>query len=329
MEDVAEVLGWEAAQPLQSSDDVELPATVPATIEPEWREGRLRLPSGRAGDDFKAGDIDEALVALKHLLAGFADELSGSNNIDPRIIAYLQRLSVDAPSAVPSQAEFFTFAHNEIVLEAYVATAEREWDGLAAARMGAVSLQFSRTVDRFPAWKAFKKSVPDGELSAVDVEHTEALGNVLADALREGLAAEFVDGEIADAVEQLADAIPELRSPVGEDRLVNSDVESRAFDLLESVNNTLKRVVGAALWVKGAAGQLGAETWQRLSAGIRAEYGDQCEKLGKQLVKLAFGVLKFGAAATLGGTPLAVWLTQTFPRQFAWLEPVVRLFGIG
>lgn len=331
---IAEQLGWPGQYVGQddAADEVAIAPQKPATLEPEWSDERLILPARPLPDDFKEGDMNDALQALKTVLEGFSADVSGSNNIDQRIVRYLSDLAHSAPVQVPDQAEFFVFAHNETVLSGLVPTAEREWDGLLASRLAAISLQFADTVRKFPAWRAFRRSVPDDGMSPEDVAAAEELSHVLAEALRADFAAEFVDRVIPDTLDDIADDIPDVEPVTADDRLVTEQTRAQTHDLLESINNILKPIMAGALWAKGKAGELGAVTWERLSKGIRAEYGDQIEKLARQVVKLGFGLLKYGvptgAAAAFGGKPLVVWLLSAFPSYFKWLEPVAKILGV-
>lgn len=323
--------------PYELEDDaehspVEIPPLVPASLEPEWIENRLTLPTRRASHDLKGADIDAVLSGLKRVLTQFSDDLEGDSNVDRRFVAFVKRLAADFPDEVPDQVGLFSLAHNGDVLSGYISKAKAEWEETLAVRLGAISLQFDRTMDKFPAWRAFKAEAPLSELDLQSIEQAVAATGQLAAEMVSKPEAVFIDPAIAEQLAALAEQTPVIDSTMDGEPFASPAVQRRAFDMLESASNILKRLLEAALWVKGKAGQLSRHTWEKFSDGVRKEYPEQVEALGKSYVKWVFRILKAVPAVALtaaGANGLGLWLAATFPAQFAWLGPILKLLGIS
>lgn len=306
---------------------VVVPPQTPAAIEPEWRDGRLTLVAAPAASDFAGGDIGAALAGLKAALGQLSADIAGESNIDRRFKEWFARLVDRIPASVPSQDVLFTVAHNGDVLSGYLATANAEWERTLAARLAALALQFGRTFDKFPEWRAFKRAAPTGELDAKAVSEARELVGEAAAQLAAPEMAPAIDPVVPQGLEQVAQAVPEVQPDPAGRLVVTPEAESRAWDALQSLGNVLKRLAEAALWTAGKGKDFVQFNWEHFSKDLPSNYAAELKKTSKWSVEFLFKALRFGvrAAAIGGGVGLAEVLAAKFPTIFGWLTQVLDI----
>jgi len=288
----------------------------------------LCLPSSGAVSDLEGANIDAALRGLKAAMSELADDVRGTSNVDRRFVEYLDGLVAKLPVEVPPQEELFSIAHNEDVLNGYLTVANKEWEQIQASKLGALALQFERTMEKFPEWRAFKKKPVPDDFTVEQAEEAKTLSEALKEHLADELAREFANPKLPLAVEQLAlqldDGEPRSSSNYRELTLA---LNSRAQDLLESSSNILKRIVEAGMNVLGKGYEIVKSTGEVVVKGAAEQNEKEAKKFGQSIVKWLYRsatlAIAGGAAA---GSGLLGWAATTFPNIFGWLEKFIPFF---
>ena len=297
-----------------------IPVPMPATLEPEWQNGKLTLPNIPLNDDLVNASIDSALSALKSDFSEFVTEIGSEANIDERASGYLARIAKDIPTSPPPQHELFSLAHKEQFFIGYAKTVSDEWPEFLAARFHALGVQFSRVMKQFPEWREFKTNADQKQLSSVDIENIEQLAIAMEQSLREELALDFVDQGIADIIADMAEHLSpdtESISPEQADAFIQSGKDLLAADLLTSIDNILKPVAEAVLVARGAAIEFAKYSGEHFGIAAKKEYEAQLAKLGKGFVKWGVRLLK--------SSPVLALIQTYFPSIYAWLEAIIKL----
>lgn len=313
-------------------DLLEIPMPYPATLEPEWQNGQLVLPTSPLTDDLTGASIESALAALKSDFSDFVSEIGIEANIDQRASDYLAKISEDIPASPPPQNELFSLAHKEAFFTSYAKTVSDEWPEFLAARFHALGLQFSRVMQQFPEWREFKANADQKQLSSDDIENIETLANAMEQCLREEMALDFVDQGITDIVAEMAGQLKpdtDYSAPEQADAFVQTGKDLLAADLLTSLDNVVKRLAEMMLAAKGPAAKFVKYSGGHLGGAVKEEYEIQLKKLGKDVVK--WGTRLFKGSVISGGTaivsiPFGQWLVTNYPTTFSWLEPILKLF---
>lgn len=298
-------------------DAIVIPDQHPAAIEPEWVNDRLVLPVRPAESDLAGASITSALQALKSELGAFAESLDGEANIDPRVISFLLQLAEDVPIEVPPQDRLFALGHHGEKLTNYGTTVAVEWPPFLAAGYHALMLQFERVMRQFPEWRAFTAAKLGDIVEAEELSVADRLAQAIEDLLRDREAVGIVDPALPDAIKanrallSPSDSATELVSG-------DSNQDSIAADVVESSNNTVKRIAEQAL-----RGSAGAATYAagELRDGVKEGTGQVFKNAGKAVVKWAVNAL-IGEGADLGK-----WLVLNYPKTFMWLRAVLDLIN--
>ncbi len=304
-----------------------IPAQQPAAIEPVWKNGRLTLPKGPTKSDLTGRKFGSALKSLREEMRVFASDISGDANIDRRFASYVQQLAEQIPTKAPKQAELFRLGHVEAVFSGYAETVNEEWPTILASRYHALSLHFDRTLRQSPLWREFKRNAAKGELTAVQVRAALSLATEVKDLLRVEEAEDLVDQAIPQTLEQVAQPLTIINEP-SED-LIEARKELLAYDLLESVNNILKALFQAAIWVRisATAKEAGGAFTTEARKSIIKEAGRLGKRVGPALSKwtrrLALGTIGYQIA----GKSLIVWLVANFPATFKWIEQAAHFLA--
>lgn len=304
----------------------QLPAIEPASLEPDWVNGTLSLSSKPAVSDLEGADIASALRGLKAAMNELSDEVRNVSNIDQRFTEYLDELVRKLPESVPTQDILFSIAHNQDVLGSYLITAQQEWPVLSASKLGALSLQFERTMDKFPEWRAFKKKPAPDNLTAEDIDKANELTKLLAEQLEDELAREFINPQLPELVEELAADLSNEPETFENSLSVSPAKANRLRDLLESSSNILKRIVEAGMFALGKGYEIVKATGSELIKGASEQNLVEAKKLGESIVKWLYRTAKAGAVGGLGVSMLS-WFAATFPNVFGWLEKFIPFFG--
>lgn len=222
-----------------------IPPQEPAAIEPVWSKGRLTLPKAPAKSDLKGRKFSAALKSLREELSAFAKEIAGEANIDRRFVSHVQKLALQIPQKAPRQAELFRLGHAADVFGGYSKTVDDEWPQILAARYHAIVLHFDRAMRQSRLWREFKRNAAQQTLTTQQFGSAASLAVTTARALRHEEVAALVDPTVPQALEHLAGPLQATGEP--SENVIEVGKEELAFDLVESVNNILKRIAENAL----------------------------------------------------------------------------------
>jgi hypothetical protein len=182
-------------------------------------------------------------------MRGFAGDIAGEANIDRRFVTYLRTLAEQIPQKAPSQVELFRLGHAGEVFVEYAATVDAEFPEFLALRFHAIALHFDRTMRQSPVWREFKRNAAEQRMTPQQVGAIASLGAEVARALLNEDAATFADPTIAQALDALA--TPLVRTAELPADIVDAGRQELAVDLLESVNNVLKRLAEGGFGSRG------------------------------------------------------------------------------
>jgi hypothetical protein len=313
-------------QPPEESLDV--PPIQPAAIEPLWDGERLTISPRPAATDLKEQDFAAALSSLRDDLREFAEEIGRDANIDPRFLAFVHRLVARIPDELPTQYELFRLGHLTETFSGYNVTVRREWSDYLASRYQALALQFDRVLRQSTLWREFRRNAAKQALSDEQLALTVPLAQQTVDALRAEDAAEFIHQSVPLALEELA-----LLSPDSDDVIAHLDdgtirfrSELLAIDVVESINNILKRVAEAAFAASAVTLNLGRKagsTAVRVSKEYIKEVGaGLLEEAKKQGRKDGATLFRWLRRAAIGGGSIG-GLFAKFPEAFEWLRAII------
>lgn len=187
---------------------------------------------------------------------------------------------------------------------------------------------FDRTLRQSPLWREFKRNAAQQSLSADQIEAAIPLATETARALRDGEATGFVDITIPEALEQLAEplrAADGVPPPIA----IEAGKELLALDLVESVNNTLKRMAEAALATKAVMAVRGvgstlADASADYAKGLGKGFKQAAKKQGPKDGEKVFKWLRRIMVGTAMGSAVLPSLIARYPEAFAWLEGVIK-----
>jgi hypothetical protein len=320
-----------SAEAAPSSNLPTVPAQRPAAIEPIWDAGILKIPRGAAKTDLSGRKFASALKALRAELSEFADEISAEANIDPRFVAQLRRLAERIPNKLPRQDELFRIGHLEGVLESYANVVKEEWPAHLAARYQGLTLHFDRTMRQSPVWREFKQNAAKQALTEQQISEAPALAKEMARALKDDDARQFVDPALPEAIELLADKTLQPTSSEGSG--ASGAEELLAADLIDSVNNVLKRIAEAAIATTkplASAGAAAGATLSKASKGFVTEYGKglvrgakkEGKRAGEDTAKWLRRIVFYGGSAAAGAKFGLPALIAKFPTIADWLTKI-------
>jgi hypothetical protein len=212
-----------------------------------------------------------------------------------------------------------------------------EWPDVLAARYRRLILQYDRTVRQFPKWRAFIRNAAEQSLTASQVSEVPDIADSIVVELRTDDAKEFVDQAIPDSLQVAQAPIVEWENDIEAGKV------QLAEDLLESVNNVLKRTVELSLAMKSAGidpitswlGKTAKKSIEEFGAEATKSITKEFGKLGKaagpalgRFLKRLSKVTIVGGATTSGGALLLPRLFSQFPDIFGWLEPALRFLHL-
>uniref|UniRef100_E6VJ69 Uncharacterized protein n=1 Tax=Rhodopseudomonas palustris (strain DX-1) TaxID=652103 RepID=E6VJ69_RHOPX len=305
-----------------------VPATQPAAIEPVWQEdGKLGLPRKPAAPDLDATSLLAALEALRDDIIELADDADNTANIDKRPAEYLRKLARLIPAEVPSQVLLFKLGHGHEVLADLASHTDSEWPDLLASRYRRLVLQYERVVRQFPKWREFVQNAATEKLTDEQIRDALQVAESFAAELRTGDGGQLVDAGVPAALEEIVGAAVDWRADLA------AGSEQLAEDLLESVNNILKRLSEHALWLKAKA--IASDMTSAYGKEARKSLVKEAGKLGKEtgpaigrLLKRIAKVTPFIGGGSAAGYHLLPKLVSQYPAYFGWLEPVLKSLGI-
>jgi len=310
---------FETPDPGMESSEIQIPPQMPAAIEPVWIDDRLTVDAGSATGLLPVAAIEAALKALGDEFRSLLGVLPSEANIDPRAIKYLTEVADGLPEKVPPQDQLFAVAHRGDALAIYGSTVNQEWPALLAARYQALVLHYDRVMRQFPQWVEFKRNAAVGKIPTEELGRAIELSQALRDMLVQGMEDGFVDPVLPEAFEKLENTHQKNE----ENPLPDADANSGnliSLDILESSNNTIKRLAEKALETAQSVGNYAAG---HLKGGADEETEKQLRGLGKAGVKLVSYFI-YGAGGSIAGVPFASWLLLNYPQTFSWLRPVLE-----
>jgi hypothetical protein len=300
-----------------------VPTSRPAALQPIIEGGRLRLPKVPARSDLKGKAAAAALRALKHELTSLADDIGRENNIDRRVVSYLQRIANDIPERIPRQHVMFQLAHQVDSLEIYGETVNNEWPILLAARYHATLRAYDQTMRQFPSWREFKRHQAEGRLSKLQIENLPDGVSAISAALRQDDIASNVDRDVPNTLDSIAkhfsDAVAGECAPEGS---LPKEIQSQAADVLESANNTIKEVAQKAMEeLRQGVGEISEDAIKELRRKAKEDLEASTNWAYEFMRSIAKTTIKSGAST------LVQWLSVQYPTYFAWLSPVVAFLA--
>lgn len=302
----------------------EIPPQQPASVQPEWVNGKLTNIVVLGSPDGDARSLDAAIVNLRDDLRELAESLD--DNVDPRFRRKLARHIETMPAVAPTDRNvLFRLGVFQSFLDEYTKTVDDEWNGTDAAFYRAVVLHYEDTLEKFPEWRAFKAD-PESEIRTnEEVEKAVAIGRAAVDAWREESSRDFIDHSIADTLDaQTQDlALDNDSEFVSPEAPASLEKRRAAKNILAGVNNTLKRIAEAALRKLKAVAQGGAAIGKLITKGAKDQIPKSAEELGANLVKETAKTLAGAITWSIRGGFLAgvgIVLSTAFPVKFNWLK---------
>jgi hypothetical protein len=319
-----------------SAPPPEVPDVRPAAIEPIWKKGKLAVSNERISSDIDKETLAAALESLRDELNEIADEAAGVANIDQRPVDYIRRLATKIPEVELTQTHLFRLGHAREVLDTFASVTDQEWPDFLAARYRKLILHYDRTVRQFPKWRAFVRNANDQTLTSEQVAGASQIVESIAVELETNDAHEFVEVQVSSALRSAAAPIIDWQNEI------QFGSEQLAEDLLESVNNVLKRTVELALAIKGASGWDGswisstsADAFAAFSREAKKSIVSEFGKLGKgvgpalgRFLKRLAKVSLYGGGASGSSALLVTRLFTLYPDTFGWLEPILRFLHL-
>jgi hypothetical protein len=301
-----------------------IPAPRRAAVEPVWRNGKLTVPTQPIAVDLQQNEFPAALRALRAGLQKFANDLDGEANIDRRFVAYLRHLAEQIPEGVPPQHELFELGHAEEVFIKYSASVNEQWPDFLAARFHAMVRQHDNTMRQAPAWRDFKRNALRDTITQQQVAEVVPIAAQITSALRNDEARPFIGAPLPKALDTLAEP---LRRPPPDDapeewrHAIEAGNELLALDVIESINNTLKRIAEVAVATGATLGKAAGTFGGKFQDGLLEGAAEEGQKYGKRMVKwlCAGGV----AGASIGLQQLIL----TYPHAFGWLGSVIEFLS--
>ena len=316
-----------SARPSAHSSRPNIPGLRSAAIEPIFKSGRLTLQKAAAEATLSGQTIPAALKALAQSLSELAEATSYESNIDRRIVQRLNEIARRIPGKRPNQTVLFRLGHEYDELKGYSKIVAESWPELVAARYTAMTLAFERTLRRFPKWVDFTREPSIEKVSAAQAQEISKVAEALSDVLRAPENQAVIDPVLPHAIDTLsAELANAARRAEARPDPIELGSELLAQDVLESVNNTLKRIAEGALAATSLAGKKAGSYAKEFGEGADERLRKESRKAGEDVIKLFKRVLyasvSFGGA-TLTGPTLASWLTAHYPQMYSWLGPLI------
>lgn len=174
-----------------------------------------------------------------------------------------------------------------------------------------MSLHFADVADHVPDWLAIKRNAK-GELTVEQASEVPALAASFSEILTSPEADELIDPAIPREMRELSAPLADGDGWQYPGTVLNAATEALAVDVLNGIDNTLKQLARAALWLRDSrAGKLAKEAGKEGLRGFEENLPKQTKKLGELMAK----VIVWGPATILGGA---------FAAKFAWFVPVAQ-----
>jgi hypothetical protein len=210
------------------------------------------------------GAIDAAPKTLHAEIVDLIEDAQREVNIDHRFTLELSKAEKLASAETPTQFELFRLAH----------------------------------VQKFPKRREFKKPWIEKPLGAEQTAKVSEVAAPILEAMRDADAQEFIDAVIPDALAMLVSSLTDPAKNEGTFDAVEAGMKLLAADVLESINNILKRIVEAVLAAKSklasflngigsAAKEAIKQYGEKARQSIIKEAGRLGDETGPAITKLA------------------------------------------
>jgi hypothetical protein len=158
-----------------------------------------------------------------------------------------------------------------------------------------------------------------------------ALATDIAVVLRSDEAKELVDPAIPKTLAVVAEPL-QRATPANNELpkdIIEAGEELLAYDLVESINNILKGIFQAAIWVRISATV--KEAGDAYTEAALRSVVTEAKRLGKNtgpaLSKWTRRLILGGTSYYIAGKPLIVWLMENYPQAFKWLESAAHFLS--
>lgn len=300
--------------------DDEAPPQRPSAVVPVWQDDRLvqsRAPVV-AGDDQRL--LAASLLALRRDIEQFSTDFDAwiaecvaERGQPPQVrlapLRYLRDLGALMPDEPPPLADLFRILHAREALKGQIRVVEDEWPNDFAARFASIARQFDHPARLSRDWRALTGEAERPPSSAI--AEAPRIANEFVQALDAPGDEAIVDRGLLDIIRDMASR---LAAGLGEERddPLGPDKDLLGLDLIEGVNNVLKRLAEAGLAVRDS--KLGRRSVKELATGFRVELPKQTKKLGKALAKIAV----WSPLLAGGG-----WIAT----QMSWFAPIWKVIA--
>jgi hypothetical protein len=303
-----------------------VPPPKPAAIEPTWRRGQLIASREAIAADLSPEVFLAALRAARadcfELVRDVRAEVEEAErhgrtpNLDLRPANYLERAASRIGDAVPNAMELFRFGHAAEALRHGLKAVEETWPDFLAARYGLLVTQLERAARQAQAWRALLKNAADDAPPREVVEAAPRYAVEFAEILREADAT----GELPLIAASMPDGLDALAAIAGERAeiagsatpAIDAGAEALAVDLIDSIDNIVKKLAEAWLAARGPVGAVARKTGAAFGDGLSEDLPKQSKKLGKLMARIAvWGPMVAGAG----------FLAE----HFAWFAPIAKL----
>jgi hypothetical protein len=182
------------------------------------------------------------------------------------------------------------------------------------------------------AWRAFKRNAAEQSLDEAQIRSAPSLAVEAASVLRQAEAPEFINPVLPGSLEELANAL-ETSGDTSPPDVIDAGKELLAADVIESVNNTLKRIAEVALAAAavsrragGALSGVAGDYAKRFGGGFEKAARRQAPKDGEKAFKWLRRLAITGVAGGAGAGAFAqlAQLIAKYPEAFGWLERVLH-----
>jgi len=297
-----------------------IPRSRPATIRTAIVDGRITLD--RTPSPIVLGDqsMRVALAALRTSLQDLLDDAASDlSNFDRRPLAQLRRSAERLPAVPLSTDALFELGHLHDRLRQYAPMVREQWPDALIVPFAVVLDHLNQVLAYCPEWQAYKAGPGQEALSPEQAQAAPEIAQSLAMDLRARDAREAVDDAIPEALDQFQGL---------QAALDDAAIDLLAPDILESVNNILKRIATLAALANpidgktltAAAAAFGRRARKR-AVKLTGELGDKAPDVA---IKWARRFLYAGGAST-AGSYTAAKLAAAYPHIFGWLGPIVTI----
>ena len=307
-------------------DQRSIPPLSRAAAEPIWERGKLRLPSRQLQTDLSQHEFADAVASLRRSINDLISDIGEQGNIDHRFVIFLRRVNDQLPRSAPNSREIFQLGHSSEILERYKTIAEAEWPAILSSQFHGLVRQLDRTLRQSTLWREFVRNAAAETLNSDQIEPAGRLAAEFAEELRTEEASAFVDATVPELLEKLAG---DLDAP----EFISRPTKISAVDLIESINNILKRIAEQALAARDAVNVAARSIGDPLIDTAKAYAGSAVKGLkmaareqgvvdGAKAFYWFRGIVITGIGGTVSTTAVSQLISK-YPQTFSWIKDFV------